>query len=62
LATGLTACESRPDGVEEGYMTVETVHLDDLAELVAGGTVKDETTVLGLYLARERLAATGRLP
>jgi len=62
LATGLSACESRPDGVEEGYMTVETVLLSDLAGLVADGTLKDETTVLGLYLASARLAATGRLP
>ena len=33
-------------------MTIETVRLADLADLVADGTVKDETTVLGLYLAR----------
>jgi ADP-ribose pyrophosphatase len=57
LATGLTACDSRPDGIEEGYMTVETIRLADLDGLVADGTLKDETTVLGLYLARERLAA-----
>ena len=59
LATGLTPCPARPDGVEEGYMTVETVRLADLDALVADGTVKDETTVLGLYLARARLAASG---
>jgi 8-oxo-dGTP pyrophosphatase MutT (NUDIX family) len=56
LATGLTATPPRPDGVEEGYMTVETVRLDDLDALVADGTLHDETTVLGLYLARARLA------
>lgn len=56
LATGLSACPARPDGVEEGYMTVETIHLDELDALVADGTLKDETTVLGLYLARQRLA------
>lgn len=59
LATGLTPCPARPDGVEEGYMTVETVRLTDLDALVADGTLKDETTVLGLYLARARLAASG---
>jgi 8-oxo-dGTP pyrophosphatase MutT (NUDIX family) len=59
LATGLTPCPARPDGVEEGYMTVETVRLADLDALVADGTLKDETTVLGLYLARARLAASG---
>jgi ADP-ribose pyrophosphatase len=62
LATGLTPCESRPDGVEEGYLRVETVRLADLEDLVADGTLKDETTVLGLYLARDRLRAAGRLP
>ena len=62
LATGLTPCQARPDGIEEGYMTVEAVALADLEALVADGTLKDETTVLGLYLARDRLAANGRLP
>ena len=62
LATGLSACESSPDGIEETYLSVETIRLDDVAALVADGTLKDETTVLGLYMARERLAATGRLP
>ena len=62
LATGLSPCRSRPDGVEEGYMTVETIRLADVDDLVADGTLKDETTVLGLYLARQRLAATGRRP
>ncbi len=62
LATGLSACESRPDGIEERYMTVETIRLADLDNLVAAGTLKDETTVLGLYMARQRLGATGRQP
>jgi ADP-ribose pyrophosphatase len=62
LATGLSVCPSRPDGIEEGFMTVETVRLSDLDDLVADGTLKDETTVLGLFMARQRLAATGRLP
>jgi ADP-ribose pyrophosphatase len=62
LATGLTAIPARPEGVEEGYMTVETIHLDDVDALVADGSLKDETTVLGLYLARERLRARGRQP
>jgi hypothetical protein len=60
LATGLSPCPARPDGVEEGYMTVETVRLADLDALVADGTLKDQTTVLGLYLARARLAASPR--
>ena len=62
LATELSPCASRPDGVEERYMTVETIRLADLDGLVADGTLKDETTVLGLFMARQRLDATGRLP
>ena len=62
LATGLSSIPARPDGVEEGYMTVETIHLDDVDALVAAGSLKDETTVLGLYLARQRLRGQGRLP
>jgi ADP-ribose pyrophosphatase len=54
LATGLTECASRPDGVEEGFMTIETIHLDDVDALVANGSLKDESTVLGLYMARAR--------
>ncbi len=61
LATGLTPTESHPDGIEERYMSVERVRLADLDALVADGTLKDETTVLGLFMARDRLAATGRL-
>jgi hypothetical protein len=60
MATGLTPIASRPDGIEEGYMSVESIALADLDRLVADGALKDETTVLGLYMARERLAATGR--
>ncbi len=62
LATELSACANRPDGVEERHMTVESIRLADLDGLVANGTLKDETTVLGLFMARQRLAATGRLP
>ena len=43
-------------------MTVETIHLDDVDGLVADGSLRDETTVLGLYLARHHLRAAGRLP
>jgi ADP-ribose pyrophosphatase len=61
LATGLTPVESRPDGIEEGFMTAERIALRDLDSLVADGTLKDETTVLGLFMARERLTSSGRL-
>ena len=62
LATDLSRCRSRPEGIEERFMTVETVRLADLEALVAGGSLKDETTVLGLYLARDRLSARGQFP
>jgi ADP-ribose diphosphatase len=55
LATGLRSGQSKPDGIEEGHMTVERIRLDDVDRLVADGTLRDETTVLGLYLARARL-------
>jgi 8-oxo-dGTP pyrophosphatase MutT (NUDIX family) len=56
LATGLSPCPPRPMGVEEGFMSIETIALDDVETLVADGTLVDETTVLGLLLARARLA------
>ena len=43
-------------------MSVERVQLADLDALVADGTLKDESTVLGLCLARARLAAMERPP
>jgi 8-oxo-dGTP pyrophosphatase MutT (NUDIX family) len=60
LATGLSQCESTPDGVEEGFLEIERVRLADLDRLVADGTLRDETTVLGLYMARVRLDESGR--
>ncbi len=60
LATGLTQSAPRPDGTEERFMNIERVNLADLDALVADGTLKDESTVLGLCLARARLAARGR--
>jgi 8-oxo-dGTP pyrophosphatase MutT (NUDIX family) len=57
LATGLSSVPARPDGIEEGYMSTERIALADLDALVADGTLKDETTVLGLYLTRARLTA-----
>jgi 8-oxo-dGTP pyrophosphatase MutT (NUDIX family) len=59
LATGLSPVAARPSGVEEGFMTIETIALDDVETLVADGTLVDETTVLGLLLARAHLDRTG---
>jgi ADP-ribose pyrophosphatase len=60
LATGLTACARHPDGTEERFMSIERVKLADVDALIADGTLKDATTVLGLCLARARLAARER--
>ena len=62
LATGLRAVARRPDGVEEDFMRVERIRLADLDDLVADGSLRDGTTVLGLYMARERLAAAAGRP
>jgi ADP-ribose pyrophosphatase len=56
LATGLRPCPTSRAGVEERWMTTEQVALDDLDHLVASGHLVDETTMLGLFLAREALA------
>jgi hypothetical protein len=57
LATGLSSCAVDPRGVEEGFMTIETISLDDVDDLIADGTLVDETTVLALLLARAHLAS-----
>jgi 8-oxo-dGTP pyrophosphatase MutT (NUDIX family) len=62
LATGLSPRPAEPKGIEEGFMTIETVALDDVEALVADGTLVDETTVLGLFLARARLDRIGAEP
>ena len=55
LATGLSPCPVDRRGEEERYMTIQTISLDDVDGLVADGTLVDETTVLGLVLARLHL-------
>ncbi|HVB92641.1 MAG TPA: NUDIX hydrolase [Acidimicrobiales bacterium] len=55
LARGLVPCASAPIGVEEGFLTVETINLDQVDGMVADGSLKDETTILGLYMARATL-------
>lgn len=56
LATGLTECETARSGPEEGHMTVHEVSLADVDDLVADGTLVDGQTILGLLMARDRLA------
>jgi len=52
LATGLSPCPTDRAGVEEVWMSIQQVSLADIADLVADGTLADETTILGLWLAR----------
>lgn len=52
LATGLRPCPTDRHGVEERWMTVEQVPLDEVEAMVADGRLMDQTTVVGLLLAR----------
>jgi len=58
LATELTPCATGRSGVEEQHMTVHEVALTSVDALVSDGTLRDGQTILGLLLARERVAAT----
>jgi ADP-ribose pyrophosphatase len=55
LATGLHQRETGRVGAEEAWMSIEHIHLDQIDDLIADGSLVDETTVLGLLLARIRL-------
>ncbi|MEY2447733.1 MAG: ADP-ribose pyrophosphatase [Acidimicrobiaceae bacterium] len=56
LATGLTECAKAPVGVEEHAMQIEYVKLDDVLGLIAAGELTDAKSIIGLLMARERLA------
>jgi 8-oxo-dGDP phosphatase len=58
LATGLSACPTGRGGVEEQWMTVETLGLDGAVQRLDAEAVVDETTLLGLLLARSALGST----
>jgi ADP-ribose pyrophosphatase len=58
LATATEACDARPQGVEEQGMTIERVPLADVDRLIAAGEVSDGKTIVGLLLARDRLASS----
>jgi 8-oxo-dGTP pyrophosphatase MutT (NUDIX family) len=58
LATGLEPCETGRAGVEERWMSVETLPLDATERLVADGRLLDSTTIVGLFLARGAVAST----
>ena len=56
LARDLTECAMQRDGVEEDAMVIERVRLDDVPSLIESGAIMDAKTIIGLMLARERLA------
>jgi len=56
LATGLTSCDTAPVGPEEEVMEVVHVPLDDVPGLITAGELTDAKSIIGLLLARERLA------
>ena len=56
MALDLAACQSSAHSEEEQHMTVERVALDDIPEMIATGRIMDAKTIIGLSLARERLA------
>lgn len=58
-ATGLTQVPDDRQGVEERYLTVEAVPLSTFDDLVDTGTIVDAATILGVGLARRRLALPG---
>ncbi len=55
LATDLTPCPTSFQGVEEGHMTIERVPLESVPALVATGELVDGKSIIGLYLAMDRL-------
>jgi 8-oxo-dGTP pyrophosphatase MutT (NUDIX family) len=57
LGTGLTEVPLDLQGVEEQHMAIERVPLDDLLGLIARGELTDAKSIIGLTLARERLAS-----
>ena len=56
LATSTEPGDARPQGFEEQAMAIERVPLADVDRLIASGEVSDGKTIVGLLLARDRLA------
>jgi 8-oxo-dGTP pyrophosphatase MutT (NUDIX family) len=56
LATDLEEVPRAPQGAEERHLEVERVELDAVEQLVAEGRIVDAKTIVGLCLARARLA------
>ena len=50
------ACDARPQSAEEELMEVVEVALDDVPAMIADGRIRDGKTIIGLLLARDRVA------
>jgi ADP-ribose pyrophosphatase len=59
LGTDLTEVSTDRQGVEERYMTVEEIPLNRFDAMVDDGSIVDAATILGVGLARRRLALDG---
>ena len=59
LATGLRRVATDRQGAEEAFMEVVEVPLDEFDAMVDAGEIVDASTILGVGLARRRLAAAG---
>ena len=59
LATELEECETAATSAEEAAMTLETVPLSTIDELIASGDLVDGKSIIGLLLARNALAVDG---
>ncbi len=55
LSTDLGPATAQAVSVEERYLTVERVPLDDVESMIADGTITDAKTVIGLLQALRRL-------
>ena len=56
LARGLSEGTAERHGIEESLMTTELLPLVDLDEAIASGHLRDAKSIIGLLLARQRLA------
>jgi ADP-ribose pyrophosphatase len=56
LGTELEPAPMEAHGIEEQFMTIERIRLADAPQLIARGDIRDAKTIIGLMLARERLA------
>jgi nudix-type nucleoside diphosphatase (YffH/AdpP family) len=56
LALDLEPAKTDLQGIEEQHMTVERVALADVVDLIRSGEIIDAKTIIGLTLARQKLA------